>query len=689
MLRDAAGHPQGIVGVWIDITERKHAEQLERQSEERYRSLIENARDAIFTIASDGTFTSLNPAAESMVGITRAEWLGRPFAPFVHPDDLVQAMSMIQRILKDEQVPVHEWRAHPALNRPAVMEMTLTGQKDENGKVIGVLGIGRDLTERRSAEQAMRLQMVALEAAANGLVISDVHGTIQWVNPAFTRLTGFSAAEAIGQNPRMFKSGRQDELFYSDLWQTISGGGIWKGELINRRKNGELYHEEMSITPVRDTTGKITNFVAIKQDISDRKGAEEELRRKTALLEAQVDASLDGILMVDGRGQQLLKNKRFFEVWKIPQEIADQSDDSLTLQYATSQTKNPKQFLEKVVYLYAHPYEISRDEIELIDGRFLDRYSAPVRDQRGRHYGRIWTFRDVTERKQAEASLQDLHRQLLEASRQSGMAEIASNVLHNVGNVLNSINVAASVATDKVLDFKVEALERLGVMLAEQADLGAFFSTDPRAAAVPRFLQGVAQRLQSDRATVLSELDGLRHHIEHVNEIVATQQTYAKACGVMEVLPLVDLIEDALRLNVGSIERHGMQVMRDFADVPPVLVDRHKLLLILVNLIRNAKFALDDGAPAEKRLVLRLAPNGADHAEITVHDNGIGIPPENLARVFEHGFTTRKDGHGFGLHSSANAAQEMGGTLMAKSDGHGLGATFTLVLPVHPESSNP
>jgi signal transduction histidine kinase len=297
-----------------------------------------------------------------------------------------------------------------------------------------------------------------------------------------------------------------------------------------------------------------------------------------------------------------------------------------------------------------------------------------------------------TERKRSEEALREselrvreTHKELLKASRSAGMAEIASNVLHNVGNVLNSVNVSIALATEKVRGIKVETLERLATMLHEQPDLAQFVASDPRGKDVPDFLIRMAKRLGSDRAAVLEDLAALRQHIEHVNEIVSVQQSYTNACGVTEVLPLADLLEDALRLNAGSIERHGLDIIRDYSELPPVPVDRHKVLQILVNLIRNAKHALDDGAPAEKRLTLRLVMNGGSRARVSVSDNGVGIPAENLARIFEHGFTTRKEGHGFGLHSSANAAHEMGGTLTAQSDGSGSGATFTLELPLQSE----
>ena len=162
------------------------------------------------------------------------------------------------------------------------------------------------------------------------------------------------------------------------------------------------------------------------------------------------------------------------------------------------------------------------------------------------------------------------------------------------------------------------------------------------------------------------------------------QQTYATMVSLVEPLDAATLMEDALRMNSAALVRHDVCVVRDFATVPLVLAERGKVLQILVNLIRNAKYAADDGGRAEKVITLRIAPGSAGMVSVVVQDNGVGIPAENLTLIFQHGFTTKATGHGFGLHSSANAAREMKGTLTARSDGPGTGASFTLELPVAP-----
>jgi signal transduction histidine kinase len=261
------------------------------------------------------------------------------------------------------------------------------------------------------------------------------------------------------------------------------------------------------------------------------------------------------------------------------------------------------------------------------------------------------------------------------------MAEIATNVLHNVGNVLNSVNVSTSMVTDSVKKSKVASLANVVALLREhEHDLGTFITSDAKGKQLPGFLSQLSDHLLADQTATVKELESLRGNIEHINEIVAMQQSYATVSGVTEIINLTELVEDSLRLNEGSLSRHGVAVVREFENVPPMNIDKHKVLQILTNLIRNAKHACQDAERADKQMTVRVA-NGEGRIKISVSDNGIGIPPENLTRIFSHGFTTRKGGHGFGLHSGALAAKALGGFLTAHSDGPGQGANFTLELP--------
>ena len=289
---------------------------------------------------------------------------------------------------------------------------------------------------------------------------------------------------------------------------------------------------------------------------------------------------------------------------------------------------------------------------------------------------------EAKERQTVLAALEDAQSQLVKSARHAGMAEVATGVLHNVGNVLNSANVSANLVVEKLRTSKAPKLTKAAALLVSRnGGLAEFLTNDPAGQKLPGYLANLGEHLSSENAEILREVEDLGRNIEHIKEIVAMQQNYAKVSGVFEQLPPETLVEDALAMNSSAFDRHGVTLVRNFSPAPTVLVDRHKVLQILINLMRNAKYALDDGGRTDKRMTVSIAPSGEDSVRIAVADNGVGIPPENLTRIFGHGFTTKKDGHGFGLHSGANAAHEMGGELSVQSAGPGLGAIFTLELP--------
>ena len=248
--------------------------------------------------------------------------------------------------------------------------------------------------------------------------------------------------------------------------------------------------------------------------------------------------------------------------------------------------------------------------------------------------------------------------------------------------MLNSVNISTALLTEQLDKSRAANVTRLAHLLrGHAADLGDFVTRDPKGRALPEYVAELGQRLDAERLKMRAELQGLSANIEHIKEIVAMQQSYAKVSGETESLSVADLIEDALRMNAAAFTRHGVALQRELADVPFVSVDKHKVLQILTNLYRNAKYAVDETTGQQKIVRTSTRISGRCVA-ISVTDNGVGIAPENLTRIFAHGFTTRKDGHGFGLHSGALAAKEMGGALTVQSDGPGRGATFTLTLPI-------
>jgi len=311
------------------------------------------------------------------------------------------------------------------------------------------------------------------------------------------------------------------------------------------------------------------------------------------------------------------------------------------------------------------------------------RESGTVILEKGKPVAVRGIFQDVTRQKLDAEQLDKLNRQLMSTSRLAGMAEVATGVLHNVGNVLNSVSVAATVVAERLRHSKIEKLQRATAMLRDKnGDLVEFLTSDPKGKVLPNYLATIADQMAGEQTRLVEKMDSLGKHVEHIKEIVAMQQSYAKVSGVYETLSVAGLVEDALRMNAAAFDRHGVSVVREIdPNTPAVCVDRHKVLQILVNVLRNAKYAMDEQDPPVKQLVVRVGTSGPDRVKIVVADNGIGIAAENLTKIFNHGFTTRQTGHGFGLHSGANAAKEMRGTLSAHSEGLGKGAEFTLELP--------
>ena len=412
----------------------------------------------------------------------------------------------------------------------------------------------------------------------------------------------------------------------------------------------------------------------------------EELRASEERIRLIVDTAFDAIVTTDARGRITAWNRQAETTfgWSSAEAIGHDLVDTVVAEPDREACRQRlRRFLE------------SRDSAALsrrveITALHRDGHQLPVELAISPvHIGDAVLFsaflRDITEAKRADAELKQIHRQLLDTSRQAGMAEVATGVLHNVGNVLNSVNVSATLVSDLVRRSKAANVAKLRDLIDQhRADLARFLTEDPKGTMIPAYLGSLADSLATEQSTIVSELDSLHKNIGHIKDIVSMQQNYAKTFGVVETVSVPDLVEDALRMNAGSLARHDVDVARQYDGRPVITVEKNKVLQILVNLVRNAKYACDESGRIDKLITLRIRvePSGVS---IAVIDNGVGISAENLTRVFAHGFTTRKQGHGFGLHSGALAARELGGSLTAHSDGPGKGATFILKLPLSPE----
>lgn len=276
---------------------------------------------------------------------------------------------------------------------------------------------------------------------------------------------------------------------------------------------------------------------------------------------------------------------------------------------------------------------------------------------------------------------ESVNQQLLLTARQAGMAEVAASVLHNVGNVLNSVNVSASIIDEKINQAKISEISQLSKMLDEHKnDLDTFITKDPIGADIPLYLNKLSAYWQKEREIIANETKNLILHIDHIKKIISTQQDLSKIASSEQVVSIQNVLEESLLISGIEINNYGIQFERNYAKLKPVLVDKVKLLQILVNLVQNAKESLQASGNPQKILQLTIDQTSTNFC-IRITDNGVGISHENLTKIFMYGFTTKTEGHGFGLHTSAISAKEMGGTLKAQSPGLGKGATFSLCLP--------
>jgi len=535
--------------------------------------------------------------------------------------------------------------------------------------------------ERKRAEIFLNSVLQNLPVA---VVIKEVKELrIVMLNKAYEELTGIPKAEALGKNDHDLALQPIADASVKHDRKTIAANKLVETEEeLNTRGKGKRNVEKRNL-PILDEKGQPLCLMTILEDITRRKQAQAELAYERDLLRTLLDNSQDFIYFKD-------RDSRFLRCSKALSQkfgngavgLTGKTDfDLFAEEHARSAFEDEQEIMRS-----GRPL-IGKVEREIAkDGRksWALTSKMPLRNQAGEIIGTFGISKDITAIKEAEAKLEAVHRQLLDTSRLTGMAEVATSVLHNVGNVLNSANVSTSIVADKIRHWRTAKLSKAAAMLdAHGDDLGAFLTSDPMGKHLPQFLSALALHMATEQEEVLRELASLTGNIEHIKEIVSMQQNYARVYGVVEALSVTDLVEDSLRMNTGALDRHGIHVIRDYAPVPPVLVDKHKVLQILINLISNAKYALDAGDPPQKTLTLRVRRE-QDLVCIFVADNGVGIAPENLTRIFSYGFTTHKNGHGFGLHGGALAAKALDGSLAVHSEGLGKGATFTLKLPCRP-----
>lgn len=303
----------------------------------------------------------------------------------------------------------------------------------------------------------------------------------------------------------------------------------------------------------------------------------------------------------------------------------------------------------------------------------------------GEQHMRVCIVRDITVRKQTEARLEKAQKQLLETAHKSGMAEIATGVLHNIGNILNTVYTSTEEIRRTLLSCKIENLQRVNAMLEEHLDdLDTYLTVDPKGKVLPGYYIKFGHMLHASFDKVNDEILLLTEKAGMMRDVIRTQQNYARSDYHSEEIDVESIIDDALRVQEASLAKWEVVIVKNYAKVPSCIGQRSKLLQVVTNIVKNAREAMREnelfGKP--KELAIRTGADADGRVFICFADNGVGIKKEALKKIFSHGYTTKDDGHGFGLHASANAMTEMNGSITVTSDGEHTGAEFTLTLPV-------
>lgn len=556
----------------------------------------------------------------------------RAWRALVHPDDLPQVMEA-ERTEARSGTRLHQrFRIVRPDGEVRWIESDAEVILDAEGKPQRLIGVNRDVTENVTSAQQQRLRIAALEAAANGIVITDRNGRIEWVNSAFALLTGYSPDEAIGKNPRVLvRSGLHGKSFYKNMWDTILAGDIWRGKLINRRKDGSLYHEEQTITPVRNDADVITHFIGIKQDISARVREEEERSRLLAQVQAQADQLMqimhsvpDGVVLLDA-ARTIVQANPHAETYL--QRL-------LPANHVGPLTVVGDRLLDELLAPPPpggwHLVRTPEDEFEVAAQPVA---AGPLAT------GWVLVIRDVTKQNA-------LQHQLQRQERLAAVGQLAAGIAHDFNNIMSVIITYAQ-------------------LLSESPELGEREHS---------WLNVIHD--QALRATQM-----IRQILDFSRRSVMERQTF-------DLLPL--LKEQHKLLKQTLPENIDIQLDYDQAD-HTIDADPTRMQQLVVNLAVNARDAMPNGGVL--RLELRRMHIDAaslpiptmrpgDWLRLRVSDTGVGMTPEVLPHIFEPFFTTKAPGRGTGL----GLAQVQG--IVAQHEGHivvksapGAGATFSLYFP--------
>ncbi len=687
---NADGKPYQYVAIRAEITERKLVEEKLRATRGQLEHLLAHSPAVIYSLKLDGERVIPRLASENithLLGFTVAESLSYEWwAAQLHPEDRERQFASIPETIKLGSSNT-EYRMRHKDGHYVWVEDNRRVARDANGRPTDIVGVWSNITARKRAEEAMIEGSMAASRHDTSRAIRDMTVVLAFGALVFAAAYAFNLfAGPVGWIWR-HRQGPADEFFGTLICLgpafAIFGYRRWKetrAKAAMHRRTGEalrILHDELEKRVQERTADLARANEALRTEMNERKQADATIRGLASI----VESSNDAVIGEDLGGIVTSWNPAAERIFGY--SAAEMIGRSLTIVLPPDRAGEEREILDHIARgekdYYLETRRVRKDGVQ------IDVVAAisPIRDVEGRIVGASKIVRDVSSQKEQQAKLEQTQTLLQASSRQAGMAEFATGVLHNVGNVLNSVNVATSCLSDSLKKSKSGSLAKVvELMRQHEADMGSFFANDPKGKMVPGYLAQLAGQLTTEQTAALAELGELQKNIGHIKSIITTQQESAKTSHAPVEIKLEEMVEETLKLNTNALQRGGIRVVKEFQEIPPITTQKHMLLQILVNLVRNAMQSCEAFAAAEKRLIVRIT--GADgRVRVAVTDNGGGISPENLSRIFVYGFTTKKDGHGFGLHSAIQAAKEMGGSLTVQSDGVGRGATFTLELPMN------
>jgi PAS domain S-box-containing protein len=622
---DESGNVAGVFAAARDITERKQTELKLHQLNAYNRSLIEASLDALATITPDGKIGDVNSVTEAITGYNRDELIGEDFHSYF--SDPEKARSGYQRVFESGMLRDYELEIQHRDRHTTPVTYNASVYRDESGKVAGVFAAARDITERKRAEQQLILLTTALEAAANGIILVDKDGTILWSNPAFSQMTGYTEDEIVGKNPRFLKSGKQDEEFYCNLWNTILAGTVWRGELINQRKDGSLYNEEQIITPVFDQKGDITNFISIRQDITEHKKAEDALRKSEEQYRSLVIATAQIVWQTNADGKVIEDNP----IWR---GFTGQSLEEFLGRGWINALHPADQ--ERVAEIWTRAVETkTRYETEYRLRNQLGEYSdfsvrgVPITDKDGEILSWVGTCTDITDKKNYE-------NQLVQAEKHAAIGRMVGSVTHEINNPLQTIkNCLYLIEQDTQSDSPDK--EPLEMALSETQRLSN--------------IVGQLRQLYRPQAGQTNHTQDLLGIIEEVHSLIIPHLNNSRV--------------DWQPLN--GLEHCYINCIKD------------QIIEVFLNISMNAIEAMQpDGGTLSINMV-----HSSDKPQVGIvfGDTGPGIKPEILKHIFEPFITTKEFGLGLGLSICYGIIQKHGGQITIESQ-PGQGTSFTIWLPI-------